>query len=145
MERPDPVTPPRHIVDLKRRIDQWRQIRRHRQPMPEELWQEAARIARVNGINPTASALGLNYYGLKERTEELPKEPPAPAARPAFVEVEAPASLFPASCEVEVASKGEKMTLRLSGASSSSSTRIPPPGVCGGRTMNSSWNSACAG
>jgi len=84
--------------------------------MPEELWQEAARIARVHGINPTASALGLNYYGLKGRTEELPKEESAPAVRPAFVQVEAPASLLPSSCEVEVESAGEKMTLRLSGS-----------------------------
>jgi hypothetical protein len=118
MERPDPATQPRDLVDLRRRIDHWRMTRRQRRPMPEDLWQEAARIARVQGINPTASALGLNYYGLKERIEDLPKDAPAPATRPAFVEVQAPASLSPASCEVEVERKGEKMTLRLSGSPS---------------------------
>jgi hypothetical protein len=117
MERPNLAAQSRTLYDLKRRIFQWRLTRRHRRPMPEDLWQEAARIARVQGINPTASALGLNYYSLKERTEGLPKEVPAPAARPAFVEVQAPASLSPASCEVEVESKGEKLTLRLSGSS----------------------------
>jgi|PlaIllAssembly_1097288.scaffolds.fasta_scaffold1170784_2 hypothetical protein len=116
MERPDPAGASRDVDDLKRRIDQWRMTHRQRRPMPEDLWQEAARIARVRGINPTASALGLNYYGLKERTEGLPKEAPAPAARPAFVRVEAPPALFPATCEVEVESRGEKLTLRISGS-----------------------------
>jgi hypothetical protein len=118
MERPDPSAASRDLVDLKRRINHWRLIRRQRRPMPEDLWQEAARIARVNGINPTATALGLNYYGLKDRTEDLPKEAPVPAPRPTFVQVEPPASLFPASCEVEAESGGEKMTLRLSGSPS---------------------------
>src|SRR6266508_3117089 len=119
MERPNPAAQPRTLDDLRRRIDQWRLTRRHRRPMPEDLWQQAARIARIQGINPTASALRLNYYSLKERSEDLPKEVPAPAAPPAFVEVQAPAALSPASrCEVEVESKGEKLTLRLSGSSS---------------------------
>jgi hypothetical protein len=116
MERPDPAAASRDLVDLKRRINHWRLIRRQRRPMPEDLWQEAARIARVNGINPTATTLGLNYYGLKDRTEDLSKAP-TPAC-PAFVQVEPPASLFPASCEVEAESGGEKMTLRLSGSPS---------------------------
>ncbi len=92
MERPNPVAQPRTFDDLKRRIFQWRLTRLHRRPMPEDLWQEAARIARVQGINRTASTLGLNHYSLKKRIEELPKESPAPAAHPAFVEVQAPAS-----------------------------------------------------
>jgi hypothetical protein len=117
MERTDSAAPSRDLVDLKRRIDHWRITRRQRRPMPEDLWQEAAGVARIHGINPTASALGLNYYGLKERTEDLAKAP-APAPRPAFVQVEPPASLFPASCEVEAESGGEKMTLRLSGSPS---------------------------
>ncbi len=62
MERPDHPSQPRSLVDLQRRIDQWRANRRQRRPMPEDLWQEAAQIARVHGINPTASALRLNYY-----------------------------------------------------------------------------------
>ena len=118
MARPDRAAPSRGLVDLKRRIDHWRLTRRQRRPMPEELWQEASRIAQVHGINPTATALGLNYYGLKARTEDLPKEAPAPTPGPAFVQVEPPASLFPASCEVEVEGSGEKMTLRLSGSPS---------------------------
>jgi hypothetical protein len=116
MEERDLVAQPPGLVDLKRRIDHWRLTRQPRRPMPEDLWQEAARIARVRGINPTATALGLNYYGLKERIEDLPKEAPVPAARPAFVQVGPPASLFPSSLEVEVEGSGEKMTIRLSGS-----------------------------
>jgi hypothetical protein len=41
--------------------------------MPEELWQTAARLAEKHGINPTAKALRLQYYGLKDRIDgEVP-------------------------------------------------------------------------
>ena len=77
-----------------------------------------ARIARTQGISATASALGVNYYGIKDRIEAVPKEESTHAPRPAFVEVDAPSSLFPPSCEVELESAGEKMKVRLSGSPS---------------------------
>jgi len=119
MERPTPAARPRDLVDLKRRIDHWRMTRRQRRPMPEDLWQEAARVARTQGISATASALGVNYYGIKDRIEAPPKKDSAQAGHvtcPAFIEVDAPRSLLPPNCEVEVESAGEKMTLRFSGS-----------------------------
>jgi hypothetical protein len=86
--------------------------------MPEDLWQEAARIARTEGISRTASVLGVSYYGINDRIEALPQEESSNASRPAFVQVGAPPSLFPASCELEVESAGEKMKVRISGSPS---------------------------
>src|SRR6266511_3060722 len=109
MERPNPAAQPRTLDELRRRIDQWRLTRRHRRPMPEDLWQQAAKIARVQGINPTASALRLNYYSLKERTEDLPKEGAGPPRAPGFGGVEGSAGVLPCQrMRGEVESKGEK-------------------------------------
>ena len=56
---------------LQRKLSQWRQQRRPRARIPEELWRGAAQLARTHGINRTARALRLDYYSLKERATAL--------------------------------------------------------------------------
>ena len=61
--------------------------------MPEELWRAAAQLARLHGLNRTASALKLAYYALQRRLEEPPPKPTLadpPPARPTFVELPTP-------------------------------------------------------
>ncbi len=59
--------------------------------MPDPLWQAAARLAKVHGINPVARALHLDYYNLKRRvrggsgTGTVPQGP-----APVFVELGLP-------------------------------------------------------
>ena len=98
----------------QRKIEQWRQRRRPRARIPEELWREAAELAGSYGINRTARALRLDYYSLKKRV--------AVAARsgkcaPAFVEL-LPGGM-PVSgpeCLIEVEDGGGvKMRIRLQG------------------------------
>ena len=38
------------------RFENWRQSRRGKQRIPEELWSAAIELARRNGVNPTATA-----------------------------------------------------------------------------------------
>jgi len=45
---------------VRQRFDDWRQTRRRRLPIPEELWGEALALARAHGVNRTAQALRLN-------------------------------------------------------------------------------------
>jgi hypothetical protein len=98
----------------QRKIEQWRQRRRPRARIPEELWREAAELASAYGINRTARALRLDYYSLKKRV--------AAAARsgqraPEFVEIlpgGMPASRPECLIEVEDGS-GVKMRIRLQG------------------------------
>ena len=52
---------------LAERLKAWRATRTHGQRIPEDLWKAAADLARVHGLNPTAAALKLNYYGLEQR------------------------------------------------------------------------------
>lgn len=75
---------PLPVVEARRHVDAWRRTRPKRGPMPRDLWEEAANLARIHGINPIARALGLDYYSLKAHL----KGPGAPAAvsRPEFVE-----------------------------------------------------------
>jgi hypothetical protein len=67
----------------------WRQHRRARGRIPDTLWALAVRLVNRHGLNRTARALGVDYYSLKKRAEAAASEPPA--ARPAFVELPAPA------------------------------------------------------
>jgi len=108
------------FAELRERIATWRKTRVKLGPMPEELWKAAGKLAKRHGINPTAKALGVQYYGLKERIE---REAPVrggrgrPPRKVAFVEVPrlaaAPASLN--TMEIERPG-GTKVTLRLSSA-----------------------------
>ena len=104
------------LASLRTRIDQWRSTRSKLGEMPEHLWEEAGRFARRFGINPVASALGLNYYALKERAESSSKdEASAPATSPTFIQFEYPGS--PSGCLVELEGPGGwKMTIHLSAA-----------------------------
>ena len=59
----------RELLEAKRKIERWRRTRHRRTAMPEHLWQAAADVARVLGVNPVARAVRLDYYSLKKRVE----------------------------------------------------------------------------
>ena len=54
---------------LRRRFERWRQTRDGRSRIPETLWALAVKAVGKYGLNPTARALGLDYYSLKKRVE----------------------------------------------------------------------------
>ena len=60
---------------LRERVEQWRAQREGQSRLPEDLWDEAARMARVAGLNVTAKALRFDYYDLKKRMELVPCAP----------------------------------------------------------------------
>jgi hypothetical protein len=111
--RPDHARP---LEDLRRRLIQWRSARTQRGPIPEVLWREAARLARVHGVGRIAKVLGLGFEGLKRRTEG--GKPPARAARgPSFVEIDPSSMPLVPGLSVEVERPdGTKMTIRHCGA-----------------------------
>jgi hypothetical protein len=113
-------TKPWQRQPLAQRLKAWRSTRTRGQRIPEELWKAAADLARVHGLNPTATALRLDYYGLKRRfsggrVQRKRRVPPA-----SFVEL-APPGLPPGVGEggtlelVQVS--GARLTLRLPHAS----------------------------
>ena len=56
------------LAKLCARVEQWRRDRGSPGAViPEELWEEAVRVAEVDGVYATTQALRFNYMGLKNR------------------------------------------------------------------------------
>lgn len=92
----------------------WRQRRRHREAIPENLWRLIVPLAQSHGVSPVARALRLNYTALRQRT--LDGMAPVLAGKPSagFVEVAVPAWPGGAPCSIELEDhRGAKMTVRL--------------------------------
>jgi hypothetical protein len=79
---------PKDLAHGRRRFQAWRERRPEGRRIPQPLWTLAVRLVSQHGISRTATALGLDYYSLKERVEAAGQEPPSPG--PAFVELPAP-------------------------------------------------------
>ena len=108
---------PAWMERLRRRFDGWRQSRDGRSRIPEALWASAVKAAGKYGLNPTARALGLDYYSLKKRVEAA-----ASCGRPdrpeedRFIEVTPVASAGVPECILELEHPGgAKMRVRLTG------------------------------
>jgi len=98
----------------RRKIEQWRQRRRPRARIPDELWHQAAQLACAYGINRTARALRLDYYSLKKRMAAAARSGERAAE---FVEI-LPGGMPTAQpeCMIEVEDAGGvKMRIRLQG------------------------------
>lgn len=58
---------PESIVELQRRLTEFRSTQPRRAKLPESLWQAAVELARQHGVYPVAHPLRLDYVGLKKR------------------------------------------------------------------------------
>jgi hypothetical protein len=63
---------PNDLEQLKRRFEEFRNLRPSRGRIPQALWKEAAEAARRYGLNPTAQALRLDYNRLKKHMAGKP-------------------------------------------------------------------------
>jgi len=108
---------PEPIVQLQRRLDEFRSSRPHRTKLPETLWQAAVELAREHGVYSVAHPLRLDYMGLKRRLEGLPSaQKKAPA--PALVELITAHPATVAECVIEFESRvGSKMRIQWKGSS----------------------------
>ena len=103
------------VEAARARVDAWRKSRQGRQErMPEALWNSAVELARVQGINPIARALRLDYYSLKERVagRQRGNQPRGPS--PVFLDLGVGSLPSPSTCVVEMqAPGGARITVRL--------------------------------
>lgn len=92
------------LETVRRRLDRWRQTRRHaRAPLPPRLWAAAVALVPEHGLYGTARALHLDYATLKRHVNgsgdqlrasgpsgfvELATPPPASARAPWLMEIE---------------------------------------------------------
>lgn len=102
--------------DLARARDQFQAWRGRRQVggrIPQRLWDLAIRLVNRHGVSRTATALGLDYYSLKERAEAGASAPQAHGS--SFVELPASA-VVGRQCLVELDNRaGASMRLQLLG------------------------------
>jgi hypothetical protein len=98
--------------------------------VPEDLWNAAVEVARVEGVHATSKALRFNYYSLKDRLVLADRAAAATSAPKkadglaTFVEVKMPAPPRPAARESEagghavvefVGAGGARMRVDVSG------------------------------
>ena len=109
---------PAEVEDLQRQIEQWRHARRHREPMPEPLWREAARLARRHSVARISRFIRLDYYTLKQRVESLDAAGVADHEKtPAFVELVLPPGAPVPECTIELEHpRGGRMRIQVKGA-----------------------------
>ena len=55
------------IDEVRTRFESWRQTRKGKARIPDELWSAAVQVARRDGVNQTAGALHLDGGKLKRR------------------------------------------------------------------------------
>jgi hypothetical protein len=73
------------LARARTRFQTWRGQRPRGSRIPQRLWAMAVRLGKRHGVARTASALRLDYYGLKRRAASAPCQPEAESA--AFIGV----------------------------------------------------------
>src|SRR4051812_3466889 len=100
---------PADLVRGRTRFQAWRTRRKAGTRIPRTLWALAVRLAKTHGVCRAATALGLDYYSLKKRTES--PATPRQSDGPAFVEFTAPVRAAK-QCQVEL-NNGSGATMRV--------------------------------
>ena len=75
---PRSKTPTITLEEAKARFEAWRQNRKGKAPIPDELWALAVEVARKEGINRTSTELRVEWNHLKRRMEAAAGTPPKP-------------------------------------------------------------------
>jgi len=104
------------VARIEPALSTWRQRRKHREPIPEPLWQAIIGLAGRYGVSPVAQVLKVNYTALKQRL--VGTAPPAVArSGPVAAQfVEVPMSSCPNGSPwvIELEDRGgSKLTLRV--------------------------------
>lgn len=101
----------------RRRLERWREMYGGPGRMiPEELWAEAAAIARIEGVNATARALRLDPRRLRRRMES--GDAGSAKASDGFVEIDASGLCSPGRTVLRFEGRdGERLVVELNGAS----------------------------
>lgn len=115
---PRSKTPTVSLEEAKARFEAWRQNRKGKTPIPEELWLAAAAVARKEGVSRTATELRVEWNELKRRMATATGVT-RQTAPPAFVELVAPQAQSLSECMIELEGRRSKLRIQLKGASAS--------------------------
>ncbi len=104
------------VEEVRNRFEQWRQNRRGKGRIPDELWSAAVGVARRDGVHRTAAALHLDGGKLKRQMGAAGVSVDK-ATPPCFVELVAPPSAGPLECTIELEGRPGKIRIHCKGAS----------------------------
>jgi hypothetical protein len=102
--------------EVRARFEKWRQNRKGKSPIPDELWAAAAELARKDGINRTAAELHLDGGKLKRL---MGANATSGQPSPAFVELLTPRAISIPECTIELEGRRGTVRIQLKGASAS--------------------------
>ena len=114
---PRSKTPIVSLEEARARFEAWRQNRKGKTPIPDELWSVAVEVARREGMNRAATELRVEWNELKRRMAI--SETSRPPALPTFVELVAPGPQSLPDCNIELECRRGKLRIQLKGASAS--------------------------
>jgi|ERR1700733_7779098 hypothetical protein len=115
---PRSKTPTITLEEAKARFEAWRQNRKGKAAIPEELWATAVEVARREGVSRTSTELRVEWNHLKRRMAEVAHAQSKPAL-PAFVELVAPRPQSLPECTIELEGRRGKLRIQLKNASAS--------------------------
>jgi len=105
------------IEQVREKLDRWRKIKKHREPIPKDIWKDAAELARKHSINTVSKTLRLSYTDLKDRVMG-PSKPKSKKRRSSdFIEIgyNQPPSMPETTIEMEN-KKGSRFKICLKGS-----------------------------
>lgn len=111
---PRSKTPIISLEEAKARFEAWRQARKGKSPIPDELWSVAVEAARKEGMNRAATELRVEWNELKRRMAS--PEPTRRPEPPVFVELVAPQSTVGPEYSFELEGRRGKLRIRLKGS-----------------------------
>ncbi len=103
------------IDEVRTRFEKWRQTRKGKARIPDELWSAAVEVARRDGVNQTAAALHLDGGKLKRRMMATGPVPDK-MMPPAFVEMMVPQAVGASECTIELEGRKGKLRIHWKGA-----------------------------
>jgi hypothetical protein len=103
------------IAEVRTRFENWRQSRRGKARIPDELWSAAVEVARRDGVNQTAATLHLDGGKLKRRMVAAGAAP-CKVTPPAFVEMIVPHAAGLSECTIELEGRKGKLRIHWKGA-----------------------------
>ena len=105
------------IEKVKERFETWREVRKKRTKIPEELWQAAVELSSNYSLNEISQTLHINYSVLKERIVSMESEELGMKGTEGdFVEVDLDRRISTEEWVFELEDgKGAKMRMRMKG------------------------------
>src|SRR5271155_5403380 len=106
------------IEEAKARFEAWRQNRKGKASIPDELWAAAVEVARKEGVSRTSTELRVEWNHLKRRMAAAAGASPKPALS-TFVELVPPRTGPLPECIIELEGRRGRLRIQLKNAPAS--------------------------